>query len=273
MDREERQEKFCAPRYIIAVAAGKGGVGKSTVAVNLAHALHKSGFAVGILDADVYGPSLGRMMPAEKFPVQEGKKIIPGESFGVKVFSNSYLTSEEDSMSVRAPIVNGWIKQCVEMILWGDLDYLLVDFPPGTGDIQLTLMQELSFSGAILVTTPQEVAISDVKKAAHMFHQMGVPIIGVVENMAYLGESKPFGEGGGKKVSSFLGAPFLGQIPIDSTISQCGDLGLNTFSAFPDFPVTHLWKDLAFSIRDLVFEQEILFGECMKEFAITWREM
>ncbi len=252
------------PRYIIAVAAGKGGVGKSTVTVHLACALKQAGFAVGILDADLYGPSLGRMMPQEESFFLQGDKLIPGECLGVKVFSVGYVKSEEDSMSVRAPIANGWIEQCVKNIDWGELDYLFVDFPPGTGDIPLTLTQEMTFFGALLVTTPQMVSVLDVKKAANLFHQTAVPILGVIENMSYFGESKPFGEGGAKALSDFLGVDCLLQIPLDPILCQCADKG--------EVRITQFWQDFAKAFSDLVFEKEVLWESCLKEFVLTWED-
>jgi ATP-binding protein involved in chromosome partitioning len=262
-----------SPRYVVAIAAGKGGVGKSTTAVNLAHALHRSGFSVGVLDADIYGPSLGRMMPVEVFPSIEEEEIIPGKCQGISVFSVAYMHPEEKSMSVRAPVVNGWIQKCVEKISWGELDYLLVDFPPGTGDIQLTLVQEIPFAGALLVTTPQSVSTSDVKKAAHMFHQMEVPILGVVENMSYLGDTYPFGKGGGKSLADFLQVPLLCQIPLDERICSCSDTGKNICALYPDSLPATIWQMLSDTTRNILFEQEQVLAGSLQQFTLLWKEM
>lgn len=212
--------------HIIAVAAGKGGVGKSTLAVNLSLALKELGAKVGVLDADIYGPSLRTMLP-EEAPAQEDEgRISPALALGLKVISFSHFRDE--AAIVRAPIVNGVIEQFIHNVDWGDLDFLVVDFPPGTGDIQLTLMQQMNFSGALLVTTPQKVSLNDVEKAAQMFTRMEVPIIGIVENMSYLINSdySPFGKGGGKSLSERLSVPLLACIPIDPEISRSCDEGI-----------------------------------------------
>lgn len=191
---------------IIAIAAGKGGVGKSTVAVNLALALRSLGQRVGIFDADIYGPSVRRMLPEESPPSQQADRLIPAICYGgVRMMSMAYFRKEKEAAVVRAPIANGIIMQFIEKISWGDLDYLLIDFPPGTGDIQLTLSQRANLMGALMVTTPQEIALMDVRKAMHMFEQVQVPILGIVENMSYYQpavDDAPvyiFGKGGGGK--------------------------------------------------------------------------
>ena len=180
-------------RRVVAVAAGKGGVGKSTLALNLALNLSKKGWRVGLMDADLYGPSLRKMLPEEVPPSQHPQvqdRIIPAQSGGIKMISMAYFIADGDPASVRAPIANGIIKQFIHLVEWGDLDFLLIDFPPGTGDIQLTLMQEGCLSGAIVVTTPQEIALLDVTKAVAMFRHMQVPLIGLVENMSHYLDSR-----------------------------------------------------------------------------------
>ena len=216
-------------KKVIAVAAGKGGVGKSSVTVQLAQALQKKGAKVGILDADVYGPSLRKMLPEETMPRQEGETIFPAVCQGVKVISMAYFRKENEAAAVRAPIANGIINQFLK-VQWGDLDYLLIDFPPGTGDVQLTLCQQATIDGALLVTTPQEVALLDVRKALHLFEQVQVPLLGIVENMSYYlnGQEKNyiFGKGGGKRFAAETGLPLLGEIPLDPALSDAGDRGI-----------------------------------------------
>jgi ATP-binding protein involved in chromosome partitioning len=179
----------------------------------------------------------------------------------------------------RAPVANGLIAQCIEQVNWRDLDYLIVDFPPGTGDIQLTLMQMLPFSGAILVTTPQEIAGLDVQKAAQMFQHMGVSLLGVVENMSYFQDPLTnmrhfvFGEGGGKKIADQFGIPFLGQIPIDSEISRCGDLGIAFPFDCPQSPAACTLKEMALSLGKVLFALETAQKVCLKEFEYAWKEM
>jgi ATP-binding protein involved in chromosome partitioning len=218
-------------KSIIAVAAGKGGVGKSTVAVNLALALQYQGFSVGILDSDLYGPSVRKMLPEDQPPAQKDQLLIPAMCQGIKVMSMAYFRHTAEATVVRAPIANNIITQFINGVAWGSLDYLIIDFPPGTGDIQLTLSQQANLTGAIIVTTPQEVAILDVRKAMHMFDQLKVPVIGVIENMSCYYHPKTeericlFGSGGGRKLAAQSGVPFLGEVPIDPEICRCGDTG------------------------------------------------
>ncbi len=268
-------------RYILAVAAGKGGVGKSSLSVGLALALEEAGYSVGILDADLYGPSLGKMLPLEKSISRsdDGEFLLPGEFHGVKAFSLAHLKTEDEAMIVRAPIVNGLILQCIKDVFWGELDFLFVDFPPGTGDIQLTLMQEMLFSGAVLVTTPQEVAVIDVKKAAQMFHQMGVPVLGIIENMSYFEDPENgkrhfvFGEGGGERLGEFLGVPLLGQIPIDPSICLSADLGKNVVKEFPEASSVVLLRKVIKEISDRLLLLDQLEGKYLKSFDLVWEDM
>lgn len=233
------KDKLSDIRYIIGVAAGKGGVGKSSVAVNLAHALSRLGQKVGVLDADVYGPSLRRMLPEDQMPGQKGEIIIPALSQGIRTISMAYFRKDNEAAVVRAPIANGIITQFLRQIAWGPLDFLLIDFPPGTGDVQLTLCQQGNLTGAIMVTTPQEVALLDVRKAINMFKQVQVPILGIVENMSYypLEERNEkvfiFGQGGGERLASECDIPFLGGIPLDPEICRSGDQG-NTGALYQD---------------------------------------
>lgn len=221
-------------KTVLAVAAGKGGVGKSSVAVNLALALKSRGYKVGLLDADVYGPSLEQMLPKGIEPaenLEDPTKLLPGLSLGISFISVAHFKKE--ASIVRAPIANQIIAQFLETVQWGELDFLIVDFPPGTGDIQLTLMQKGKISAAVMVTTPQIVSIIDVRKATQLFLNMNIPVLGVIENMSYfLQDGKrftPFGEGGGAALAKEFEIELLGQIPIDPAISAAGDLGESLF--------------------------------------------
>lgn len=242
---------------MIAVAAGKGGVGKSSLAVNLALALSRQGHAVGLLDADVYGPSLEQMIPMQSLPrpsEADPDRIIPGERAGIRMITTAHFSSKEAAI-VRAPVANAIIDQFLNKIEWGPLDFLIVDFPPGTGDVQLTLMQKGSFSGALLVTTPQEVALLDVRKAAQMFHRMHIPLLGVVENMSYFEDSTGtknylFGREGGQKLARELGAPFLGEIPLDPELAQAGDRGASIFETAPDSPSAAAFTKIAGAVQE-----------------------
>lgn len=222
-------------RSIIGIAAGKGGVGKSSLTVNLALALKSLGYSVGVLDADIYGPSIRTMLPEDKLPVQEGEILLPALSQGISTISIAYF--HPNASVVRAPIANGWISRFLNQVKWGDLDFLFIDFPPGTGDIQITLSQQAALTGAIIVTTPQEIALQDVRKCVTMFDQVNVPLIGIVENMSFYQpnpESEKvylFGKGGGRKLADETGTSLLGQIPIDPLIGDHLDKGSSLFSS------------------------------------------
>lgn len=225
-------------RHIIGIAAGKGGVGKSSVTTHLARVWAKEGYKVGILDADIYGPSIRKMLPEELLPEKRGGEFFPAECGSIKVMSMAYFREEIEAAAVRAPIVSSLIIQFLKEINWGPLDFLLIDFPPGTGDIQLTLCQQASLSGVVLVTTPQEVAALDVKKAIHLFEQMKVPLLGVIENMSYYRDPTGkqialFGEGAGVRLAHSKKIPFLGAIPLDPEISLSGDTGRSIFETDP----------------------------------------
>jgi ATP-binding protein involved in chromosome partitioning len=223
-------------KHLVAIAAGKGGVGKSTVTVNIALALKEKGLKVGILDADLYGPSLRRMLPEDRLPAQAGKNLVPALCAGISMISMGFFRRQDEAAAVRAPIANGVISQFLNQVDWGPLDYLLIDFPPGTGDVQLTLAQQARLSGAVMVTTPQEVALMDVRKAIHLFHQVKVPVIGIIENMSYFLEPRTgeklylFGRQGGERLAAENGVPLLGQIPVDPALSRSGDQGISLFS-------------------------------------------
>ncbi len=236
-------------KHTIAVASGKGGVGKSTVAVNLALSLKNKGYTVGLMDTDVYGPSVRKMLPEDRMPVQKGDRIQPALSHGMRTISMAYFRQEHEAAVVRAPIANGIITQFISQVDWGNLDFLIVDFPPGTGDIQLTLSQQACIFGAVMVTTPQEIAVMDVKKSMDLFNQVQIPVLGVVENMSGFvpeGSSEPvfpFGKGGGERLARETGVPFLGRIPIDPLLCQKSDTGESIFSS--PSPATDAFLSLA----------------------------
>ncbi|MES3161125.1 MAG: Mrp/NBP35 family ATP-binding protein [Halorubrum sp.] len=216
---------------VIAVASGKGGVGKSTVAVNLAAGLSALGARVGLFDADVYGPNVPRMVAAEERPQTDGETIVPPERYGVKLMSMDFLTGEDDPVIWRGPMVHKIITQLVEDVEWGDLDYLVMDLPPGTGDTQLTILQTLPLTGAVIVTTPQEVALDDAVKGLRMFGKHDTNVLGIAENMAGFscpdcgGFHEIFGSGGGKALAADHELPFLGGIPLDPDVRTGGDDG------------------------------------------------
>ena len=239
-------------KNIIAVASGKGGVGKSTTAANLALALKAEGANVGILDADIYGPSQPRMMGvAGKPDSSDGKTIEAKIAHGIQVMSIGFLIEEDTPMIWRGPMVTQALTQLLTDTNWRDLDYLIIDLPPGTGDIQLTLCQKVPVSGAIIVTTPQDIALLDAKKALKMFEKVNVPVLGIVENMAIhvcsnCGHAEHiFGEGGGARMSEQYGVPLLGALPLDIHIREQADSGMPTVVAMPDSEATNRYRDIA----------------------------
>jgi ATP-binding protein involved in chromosome partitioning len=239
-------------RNIIAVSSGKGGVGKSTVAVNVAVSLALDGARVGLMDADVYGPNVPIMLGAsEARPEIDGNKLIPIEAFGVRIISMGFLQPGDKPMIVRGPILHGLVKQFLSDVKWGELDYLIVDMPPGTGDVQLSLAQLVPVQGAVLVTTPQEVAIADVRRALRMFETVAIPILGVVENMSYFiapdtgNRYDIFGEGGGARLAAMYGVPFLGSIPLGMGVREGGDKGVPIVVSEPDSPHAQAFRRVA----------------------------
>ncbi len=228
----------------IAVASGKGGVGKSTVAANLAIALAKEGAKVGIIDADIYGPSMPLMFGVNNVnglqQDPETKKLAPLESYGIKLISIGFMIDDDNPVIWRGPMASGALKQFMSDVNWGELDYLIYDLPPGTGDIQLTLVQTIPLTGAVIVTTPQEVALIDAKKGLKMFERVNVPVFGIIENMSYFiapdtgNKYDIFGSGGGEKLAAELNSKLLGQIPIDPRIREAGDGGKPIVEELPD---------------------------------------
>ena len=239
-------------RNIIAVSSGKGGVGKSTVAVNLAVSLALDGARVGLMDADVYGPNVPLMLGAsEARPEVDQNKLIPVEAYGVRLMSMALLQPGDKPMIVRGPILHGLVKQFLSDVRWGELDYLIVDMPPGTGDVQLSLAQLVPVQGAVLVTTPQEVAVMDVRRALRMFETVAVPVLGVIENMSYFVAPETgiryniFGEGGGQKLAEQYGVPFLGAIPLGIEVREGGDKGVPVVVSQPDSPQAQAFRRVA----------------------------
>jgi len=229
-------------RHVIAVASGKGGVGKSTVAVNLAVALARQGTRTGLLDADIYGPSIPMMMGVDEQPSLDdgGERIRPFERYGVRFMSLGFMVPREEAVIWRGPMVMKAVEQLLRDVAWGELDVLVVDMPPGTGDAQLTLSQKVELSGAVIVTTPQDVALADAIKGVAMFQRVGVPVLGIVENMStflcpHCGErTDVFGHGGGRAQAERLRVPFLGEIALDAALRDTGDSGEPIVSARPD---------------------------------------
>lgn len=239
-------------RSTIAVASGKGGVGKTTVAVNLAVSLAQQGARVGLLDADIYGPNIPIMLGVEnQKPMAENDKIIPIEAFGLKLMSMGFLVSPEQAMIWRGPMLHSAIKQFLSDVEWGALDYMVIDLPPGTGDAQLTLAQTLPLTGAVIVATPQDVALSDVVRGVSMFKRLEVPVLGVVENMSYFlcphcGERTDiFDHGGARRMAEKMNVPFLGEIPLDPKIRLGGDTGLPVGITEPDSPLGLAFKNVS----------------------------
>jgi ATP-binding protein involved in chromosome partitioning len=248
--------------HVIAVSSGKGGVGKSTVAANLAASLAASGRRVGLMDADVYGPDIPLMFGEKRKPRVSGakgsEKIVPLEAHGVKLMSLGFLLEDEQPAIMRGPLVSGILKQFLEQVEWGELDYLIVDMPPGTGDAQLSLVQIVNLDGAVLVTTPQEVSTGDVRRAVRMFERVNTKIFGIVENMAGMtcphcsGHIDVFGHGGGATLADDMHLPLLGEVPLDPRVREAGDVGTPTSVALPDSPAGAAFRAIAARIIDAV---------------------
>ena len=254
-----RPEMLPDTRFMVAVASGKGGVGKSTVAGNLAIALRQLGYTVGLLDCDIYGPSQQMMMGIDEKPfLNEEEKIVPIERYGVRVMSIGFLMDADTPVIWRGPMIYKAIEQFLGDVAWGRQDFLIVDLPPGTGDAQLTLTQKVALSGAVIVTTPQDVALIDARKGLAMFQKVNVPIIGLIENMSGFecpkcGHVEPiFKTGGGEKTAMQLGVPFLGRIPLDPRIALSGDAGMPIVAAEPDSASTKSFLALGEAVAKAV---------------------
>ena len=242
---------------IIAVASGKGGVGKSTTAVNLALGLQAIGLRVGILDADIYGPSMPRLLNVGGQPEQTGERMLkPKEAYGLKVMSMGFLVAEETPMIWRGPMVVSALTQMLREVDWGALDVIVVDMPPGTGDAQLTMAQKVPLAGAVIVSTPQDLALIDARKGLNMFKKVDVPLLGLIENMSYFqcpacGErSDIFGHGGARDEAARIGVPFLGEVPLHMDIRENSDAGTPVVVAQPDGPHAQIFKQIAEKVRD-----------------------
>jgi len=251
-------------RHTIAVSSGKGGVGKSTVAVNLALALRQSGATVGIIDSDVYGPDVPLMLGTRGKPGMFDNRIIPVEAYGLKVMSIGLLVNEKEPLVWRGPMIHSFIQQMLKDVMWGALDYLVFDMPPGTGDAQLSLSQVLPLSGVVMVTTPQDVALLDVRKAIGMFQRLNVPILGVVENMStfacpHCGQhTSIFGEAGGQRVADEYGAPLLARLPLDPETRVGGDEGTPITVRKPDSAQALAFRNLASEVMKRIDELSAL---------------
>jgi ATP-binding protein involved in chromosome partitioning len=238
-------------KNVIAVGAGKGGVGKTTVAVNLAIALAKCGSTVGIVDGDIYGPNVPMMLGLKTQLTTDGQKIIPAEKYGLQVISMAFLTGDDAPIIWRGPMLHGALQQFFREVRWSNLDYLVIDLPPGTGDVVLSLSQTVPVAGAIVVTTPQQVSLADSRRALAMYKKLNIPTLGIVENMSYFvcpecaHEADIFGHGGGERMATDLGVPFLGRVPIYQPIREGSDAGVPLLISEPDSPAARAFIEVA----------------------------
>ncbi|MGG7516436.1 Mrp/NBP35 family ATP-binding protein [Allorhizobium undicola] len=246
-------------KHIVAVASGKGGVGKSTTAINLALALKANGLAVGILDADVYGPSLPRLLGVSGRPQQaEGRIIMPMENYGLKAMSMGFLVDEGTAMIWRGPMVQSALMQMLREVAWGELDVLVVDMPPGTGDAQLTMAQQVPLTGAVIVSTPQDLALIDARKGINMFRKVEVPVLGIVENMSYFiapdtgARYDIFGHGGARAEAEAIGVPFLGEVPLTIAIRETSDAGRPVVACDPHGPQAVVYREIAARLAESI---------------------
>ena len=267
-------------QHVIAVGSGKGGVGKSTISVNLALALLSAGAKVGILDADVYGPSQGMMLGVNiHSPNVHNNRMVPETAHGLKMISVSLLSPPDRPLILRGPMIAGIIQQFLGQVEWGALDYLIIDLPPGTGDIQLTLCQKIKLTGAVIVTTPQDVALLDARKCLRMFQELNVPIVGIIENMSSFicdgcgKEHHIFRIGGGKKAALTLGVPFLGGIPLDSALPPGGDDGTPFLVEYPHSKTAQSFKDVAGLFAQQVSILNNLSGDLLLDYKLNWDDM
>ncbi len=259
MDTKPRQKSFeknpiNGTKFTIAISSAKGGVGKSTFATNIAIALKKIGCKVGLLDADIYGPSLPKLFSINEKPKSDGKTLNPILKYGIQCMSIGFLTEEQTPMIWRGPMVTSAIKTFTQKVAWKDLDFIIVDMPPGTGDTQLTFSQEIKMDGVIIISTPQEIALQDVKRGIRMFDKLGVKIIGLIDNMSHFigddGKKYPiFGEGGVKRTSEEFNKDFLGEIPINPEVGKLGDLGTPIVESKPDHEISKIYLTLAEKIK------------------------
>ena len=249
-----KKNPIAGTKFTIAVSSAKGGVGKSTFATNLALALKKIGLKVGLLDADIYGPSLPKLFSINEKPKSDGQNLIPIEKYNIQCMSIGFLTEEQTPMIWRGPMVTSAIKTFTQKVAWKNLDFIVVDMPPGTGDTQLTFAQEINMDGVIIISTPQEIALQDVKRGIKMFDKLKVKIIGLVDNMSYFigddGKKYPiFGEGGVKKTAEEFNKEFLGEIPINPDVGKQGDMGMPIVESKPDNEISKIFIRLAEKIK------------------------
>ena len=259
MDTKPRQKSFeknpiNGTKFTIAISSAKGGVGKSTFATNLALALKKLGCKIGLLDADIYGPSLPKLFSINEKPKSDGKTLIPILKYDIQCMSIGFLTEEQTPMIWRGPMVTSAIKTFTQKVAWKDLDFIIVDMPPGTGDTQLTFSQEIKMDGVIIISTPQEIALQDVKRGIRMFDKLGVKIIGLIDNMSYfVGDDEKkypiFGEGGVKRTANEFKKEFLGEIPISPEVGKLGDSGIPIVESKPDHEITKIYLGLAEKVK------------------------
>ena len=259
MDTKPRQKSLQknpinGTKFTIAISSAKGGVGKSTFATNIAIALKKIGCKVGLLDADIYGPSLPKLFSINEKPKSDGKTLNPVLKYDIQCMSIGFLTEEQTPVIWRGPMVTSAIKTFTQKVSWKDLDFIIVDMPPGTGDTQLTFSQEIKMDGVIIISTPQEIALQDVKRGIRMFDKLGVKIIGLIDNMCHFvgddGKRYPiFGEGGVKRTSEEFNKEFLGEIPINPDVGKLGDLGTPIVESKPDHEISKIYLSLAEKIK------------------------
>mgnify|MGYP005817341513 CR=1 FL=1 len=262
-DGRDRQLQLGA-KNLVAIASGKGGVGKTTIAVNVAVALAQSGAKVGLLDADIYGPNVPTMMGVHELPAMRDNKMVPAESYGVKMISIGFMVKPGQPLIWRGPMLHSAIRQFLGDVDWGDLDYLIIDLPPGTGDAQLSLAQSVPLSGGVIVTLPQQISLEDASRGLSMFRQLNVPVLGVVENMSYLElpdgtKLEVFGRGGGQQLAEAGQVPFLGQIPMETAVREGGDAGEPIVVSSPNTPAAKalcgLAQQIAARISVVAYEQ------------------
>ena len=261
MDTKPRQKSFeknpiNGTKFTIAISSAKGGVGKSTFATNIALALKKTGCKIGLLDADIYGPSLPKLFSINEKPKSDGKNLEPIKKYDIQCMSIGFLTEEQTPMIWRGPMVTSAIKTFAQKVSWKDLDFIIVDMPPGTGDTQLTFSQEIKMDGVIIISTPQELALQDVKRGIRMFDKLSVNIIGLIDNMShFIGDDKKeyyiFGKGGVKRTAEEFNKEFLGEIPINPEVGKQGDLGIPIVEGNPDHEISKIYLNLAEKIKSI----------------------
>ncbi len=268
------QQGIPGVRNVVAVASGKGGVGKTTVSVNIAVALAQAGAKVGLMDADIYGPNVPLMMGLSALPAMRGGRIVPAENFGVKVMSMGFLVKPGEAVIWRGPMLHGAVNKFLKEVEWGDLDYLITDLPPGTGDVQLSLSQVIALSGALIVTTPQEVALQDVTKGIAMFRKVNVPILGLIENMSTFvcphcqKPTEIFAKGGGGRAAEQMKIPFLGEIPLQPEVRSGSDTGHPVVLTHPDSAAA---RALAEAARLLAAQVSILAARQEQGAGTVWK--